>query len=189
MRLFAICAGCFFFIGGVTAMVDPHEMVVGHGGMGTRFFMVWRSRLETISKDGCIAYGAAATAIGSVLIYCGVMGGPRSWRRDAELAHCIPQVSAELMKRYGRIEDCTEAQIEATARMMKVSADLTPYLFAAFMGRKDLAQSEKRSPGVDWPAVEACVERLFDDLPQGDLRRSHYHASWAETEDVSAKSS
>jgi len=183
MRLFAICAGLFFLVGGITAMVDPHEMVVGHGGT-SRYYFAWRNRLETISKNGCVAYGAAATAIGCVLVYFGAMGGPGGWRRDDEVARTIPQVSAELMKRYGRAGECTRAQIEATAREMNVPPRFTPYLLAAFMGRKDLAVSEKRSPEVDWPDIEACVERIFDTLPQGDLRRAHFHASWAETEET-----
>src|SRR5580658_6263929 len=119
MRLFAICAGLFFLVGGITAMVNPREVVVGHNGFGTRYGLSF-NRLETVSKNGSIAYGAAATAIGCVLVYCGAVGGPGSWRRYDKVARTIPQVSAELMRRYGRIEECTEAQIEATAREMKV---------------------------------------------------------------------
>jgi hypothetical protein len=187
MRLFAICAGLFFLLGGITAMVDPREMVIGHNGYGNRYGLA-SSRLETVSKNGSIAYGAAATAIGCVLVYCGAMGGPGTWRREERVARTIPQVSEELMRRYGRVDECTEAQIEATARELNVPPRLTPYLLAAFLGRKDLAQSEKRSPRVDWRDVEACVERIFDDLPQGDLRRSHFHASWDDTDDAQEQS-
>lgn len=183
MRFFAFCAGLFFLVGGITAMVNPREMVIGHNGYGNRYGLAF-NRLETVSKSGSIAYGAAATAIGCLLVYCGAMGGPGSWRRYEKVARIIPQVSEELMKRYGRIEECTEAQIEATARDMNVTASLTPYLLAAFLGRRDLAHLEKGSSSVDWPEVEACVERIFDDLPQGDLRRSHFHASWVDPGEV-----
>jgi hypothetical protein len=177
VRILLLAIGLFVGFSGVATLLNPRPIFVGHPAT-SRFIYRNGGFVEYVSKEGSIVYGACATALGIAMIYGAFLGDTRVARSDREVAHGILTVSPELMRRYGRIEDCTRPQIEATAGELKVDAGLLPYLLAAFLGREELRKSENQSPGTDWKEVEDRVDRIFAELPHGELLHSHFHRSW-----------
>jgi hypothetical protein len=183
MRTLMFLVGLFIVFSGVTTLLNPRPIVIGHQRISPAFFgngVV----LEYVSKEGSIVYGACATALGFALIYSVFLGDMRIARRDRAVAHGIVNVSRELVARYGRFEDCSPGQIEATATELKIEPGLHPYLLAAFLGKDELRKSESRSPGTDWKEVEERVDRVFVDLPHEELLHSHFHPSWTGVDGV-----
>jgi hypothetical protein len=183
MRTLLCLIGIFLAFSGVTTLLNPRPLLVGHQRMSQVFF---RNNvvMEYVSKEGSVVYGAVCTALGFALAYSAFLGDLRIARRDRAVAHGILVVSRELLGRYGRIEDCTRAQIEATALELNADTDLHPYLLAAFLGREELRRSENQAPGTDWREVEDRVDRIFADLPHEELLHSHFHPSWAGVDGV-----
>jgi hypothetical protein len=170
--------GLFLVFSGVTTLLNPRPLVVGHQRMSRAFFtrtVVW----EYVSKEGSIVYGAFATALGFGLIYSVFLGDMRVARSDRATAKKILAVSKDLMRRYGRIEDCTRPQVEATAIEMRIEPSFGPYLLAAFLGRDELRKSENQAAGIDWKEVEDRVSRIYGELPHEELCHEHFHPSWS----------
>jgi len=183
MRTLMFLVGLFLVFSGMTTLLNPRPLLIGHQRMSRIFF---RSSVvvEYVSKEGSIVYGACSTALGFALAYSAFLGDLRIARRDRAVAHGILTVSRELMSRYGRIEDCTRPQIEATARELNADASLHPYLLAAFLGKEELRKSENQAPGTDWREVADRVDRIFADLPHEELLHSHFHPSWTGVDGV-----
>ena len=177
MRLIVVAIGLFLVFSGVTTLLNPRPLLVGHQRMSSLFF---RSNVvvEHVSKEGSIVYGACSTALGIALIYSAFLGDMRIARKDRDIAQQILTVSHELMRRYGRIEDCFRGQILATAAELGVDAHYTPYLLAAFLGKEELRKSENQPPGTDWKEVEQRVDRIYVDLPHEELSHGDFHPSW-----------
>jgi hypothetical protein len=175
--------GIFLVFSGVTTLLNPRPLLVGHQMMSRLFF---RNSVvvDYVSKNGSIVYGAGCTALGFALAYSAFLGDLRIAGRDRAVAKGILIVSRELMSRYGRIEECTRPQIEVTAAELKVDARLNPYLLAAFLGKEELRKSENQAPGTDWREVEDRVDRIVADLPHGELLDSHFHPSWTGVDGV-----
>jgi hypothetical protein len=177
MRTLMFLVGLFLAFSGVTTLLNPRPLVVGHQRISP-MFLRYSVVLEYVSKEGSVVYGACATALGLSLVYSVFLGDMRIARRDRAVAQGILTVSRELMSRYGRLEDCSRGQIEATAAELRVDASLHPYLLAAFLGRDELRKSENQAPGTDWREVEDRVDRIFADLPHEELLHGHFHPSW-----------
>jgi|HubBroStandDraft_1064217.scaffolds.fasta_scaffold68332_2 hypothetical protein len=183
MRTLMFLIGLFLVFSGVTTLLNPRPLIVGHQMM-SRIFFRNAVVVDYVSKEGSIMYGACSTALGFALAYSVFLGDMRIERRDRAIAHQILIVSRELMSRYGRIEDCSRGQIEATALELKVDPRLHPYLLAAFLGKEELRKSEHLSPEADWREVEDRVDRIFVDLPHEELLHSHFHPSWTGVDGV-----
>ncbi|HEY1792481.1 MAG TPA: hypothetical protein VGG34_06150 [Opitutaceae bacterium] len=180
LRILMVCVSLFLVFSGVTAMLNPRPLVVAHGGVSEIFgAAALPYRIETLSVVGTYIYGAMATATGVIFFYLAGLGDLRVARRDREVARRIAQAAPELQARYGSVEGCTQAQIEATLTEMNVDARFLPYLLAAFMGRDALRTLVLQNEGIDWLRVEACVERICAALPTAELRHGQFHGSWS----------
>jgi hypothetical protein len=182
-RFLMLPVGLFLVFSGVTTLLNPRPILVGHQRMSSIFF---RSSVvfEYVSREGSVVYGACATALGLAMIYSIFLGDLRIAGSDRAIAHGILTVSPELLRRYGRIEDCTRPQIEATAKDLRIDAAIHPYLLAAFLGKEELRKSENQAPGTDWREIEDRVDRIFVELPHEELLRSHFHRSWAAADGI-----
>jgi len=171
--------GLVILFSGVTALMFPRPLIVGH-----QFprFIFWMQNyvVERVSKEGCIVYGIFATLLGLGFLYAAYLGDLRVLWSDRAVAEGIVTVAPELLRNYGRIEDCTQAQVVAMSRKLKVSRAKEPYLCAAFLGRDELKSLEARMPGVNWGEVEQRIDRILIELPHEDLVGSHFHESWHE---------
>jgi len=181
VRTLLVGLGLFLVFSGVTTLMNPRNLVVGHQ------YQRWRLVtsgyiMEHVSKEGSIVYGMGTTALGLVAFVGAFLGDTRVLRSDRAVARGIVTVAPELMKRYGRLEDCTLAQVEATARDLGTARSLLPYLFAAFLGRDELKALEAHMPGVNWNEVERRIDRILVELPHEDLLGTHFHESWRELE-------
>jgi hypothetical protein len=177
LRPLLVALGLFLITSGVLTLLNPRALVIGHPGSSLRWRIMFVPT-EYVSKEGSVVYGIATTALGLVAIVGAYLGDLRIRRRDRSIAQAIVTVAPELERRYGRIEDSTLPQVEATARELRVAPGLEPYLLAAFLGRDELSVLEVTNPGVDWRAVEKRIYRILVDLPHEDLLGTHFHESW-----------
>ena len=66
MRTLLCLIGIFLVFSGVTTLLNPRPLIVGHQRMSPVFF---RSNvvMEYVSREGSVVYGAACTALGFAL--------------------------------------------------------------------------------------------------------------------------
>jgi len=160
-------------------MVFPRAMGIPHPIIATwRRVQGYPIRVEIISKEQCVLYGAAAVCIGLAVLWSATMRGPDVPRNDRAIADSILLVRRRLEERYGQMENCTVAQIEATAKDLRVAKARYPYLYAAFLGRAELESLRKLMPQINWTEVEQRIERIYLELPCAELRAEHFHESW-----------
>jgi hypothetical protein len=180
LRPLLVALGFFLIMSGVLTLLNPRALAIGH-----QRYSWWRTMVvptEYVSKEGSVVYGIATTALGLVSIVGAYLGDLRIRRRDRSIAQAIVTVAPELERRYGRIEDSTLPQVEATARELRVAPALEPYLLAAFLGRDEFRALEAQRPRDDWSEVEQRISRILIELPHEDLLGTHFHESWREPE-------
>jgi hypothetical protein len=59
-----------------------------------------------------------------------------------------------LAKRYGRAEGCTRAQVTKTAKALRISEDIFPYVCAAFLSEDEFRLLQQEMSGVGWGEVQ-----------------------------------
>lgn len=180
--------GLFILASGIVAMIYPRAMEIPHpSGLGTRLGGSWRGgrvTVHTITREQCVYYGALVACIGLAVIWNASIRRLDVQRKDRAIAESILLVRKGLEERYGRMENCTRGQVDATADELRVATTKRPYLWAAFLGRVELETLRKKEPKLGWDEVEARIERIFLELPCDELNREHFHESWGASNEL-----
>jgi hypothetical protein len=179
MRAALVAIGLFLVASGILGIMYPRAIVIPH----PRFYARGWGRgtagaMELVSQQGCVVYGALSVGLGIAAFWSASVRGPDVPRADRSIAQSILAVRRGLEERYGRMGDCTVAQIEKTASDLRVPKKIVPYLCAAFLGRAELESLRENMPGVAWDEVEGRIERITFELPYGELSGAHFHESW-----------
>lgn len=78
--------GLFLVFSGVTTLLNPRPILVGHQRMSP-MFLINSVILEYVFKEGSVDYGACATALGLAMICSVFLGDLRIARSDRAIAH------------------------------------------------------------------------------------------------------
>jgi hypothetical protein len=174
-----VITGTILVISGTLAILLPRAIAVGHQAQWLGIFRIGSGgTVEIVSENGCIVYGIFAYCMGAGALWNATIQRPEVQKEDRSVAQAILEVRRALDERYGRLDGCSQRQIEMTAQALGFSQEMIPYLLAAFLGRTELGSLRETLPGIDWAAVEEKIDRISFDLPYGDLNGAHFHESW-----------
>ena len=93
------------------------------------------------------------------------------------IAEAFARVRPELVKRYGRSENCSLGQVKRTVEDLTIPQEVFPYVFAEFLSEADSQEIAKEFPGTNWEEVLNRSGRIVS----GSVRTSSGGASFYES--------
>lgn len=69
------------------------------------------------------------------------------------IAEAFFKIRPELVKRYGRSENCSLGQVRRTVGDLNIPKEILPYVYAAFLSKEDFQQILTEFPSVNWTEI------------------------------------